>query len=505
MQIIQVNLSSKIGFVSGVVVFICIVLFTSLDPTNPKVTYTAAVASLMAVWWMTEAIPLAATSLLPVVLFPLTGVLEGEVIASSYFNSVIFLFLGGFLLALAMEEWELHKRIALKIINLFGGSPPSIVIGFMIATAFLSMWISNTATALMMLPIGLAIIRKMENQFGEKTTKNFSITLMLSIAYACSLGGISTLIGTPPNLAFTRIYQIIFPEAPQISFGSWMILAVPISVIMLIFTSFLLTKVFYKFDKNLRIDSSFIRQEYAKLGKITFEEKTVAIVFSLTALLWIFRADLNFGFMVIPGWQNILSFPEYINDGTVAIGMSLLLFFIPSKKEKRTLLNVKVFAKIPWGIIILFGGGFALAEGFTKSGLSEFIGKNFYNLDYLSPLLIALISAFIINFLTELTSNTATAQMILPIMASVSVAIGIHPLLLMITATLSSSMAFMLPVATPPNTIIFASEKVKISNMVKAGFAVNIMGVILVTIIVWFLGNILFDFGTFPGWAGLNK
>ena len=497
-------LSSKIGFISGLLVFIYLILFSDLDSSNPRVTYTAAVASLMAIWWMTEAIPLAATSLLPFVLFPLMGVLGGEAIASSYFNSVIFLFLGGFLLALAMEEWDLHRRIALRIINLFGGSPSSIVIGFMVATAFLSMWISNTATALMMLPIGLAIIHKMENEFGEETTKNFSITLMLSIAYACSLGGIGTLIGTPPNLAFVRIYQIIFPEAPVISFGSWMLLAVPISIVMLIFTSFMLTKVFYKFDKNLRIDSTFIKEEYIKLGKISFEEKTVALVFAVTALLWIFRADLNFGFLLIPGWQNILPFPDYINDGTVAIGMSLLLFFIPSKKEKRTLLDIKVFAKIPWGIILLFGGGFALAEGFTKSGLSEFIGENFYNLDYLSPLVITLIVAFVINFLTELTSNTATAQMILPIMASVSVAIGIHPLLLMITATLSTSMAFMLPVATPPNTIIFASERIKIANMVKAGFAVNIMGVILVTIIVWFLGDILFDFSSFPGWAKIK-
>ncbi|RPI66866.1 MAG: SLC13/DASS family transporter, partial [Ignavibacteriales bacterium] len=323
------TISSKIGFISGIFIFIYFILFTDLDPDNPNITYTAAIASLMALWWITEAIPLAATSLIPFVLFPLLGVLGGEEIASSYFNSVIFLFLGGFMLALAMEEWNLHKRIALKIINLFGGSPGSIVTGFMIATAFLSMWISNTATALMMLPIGLAIINKMENEFGQESTKNFSITLLLSIAYACSLGGIATLIGTPPNLAFVRIYQIIFPEAPIVSFGSWMLLALPVSVCMLIFTSFLLTKVFYKFDKNLRIDPSFIKEEYIKLGKTSFEEKTVAVIFSLTALLWIFRADLNLGFVILPGWQNILSFPGYINDGTIAIGMSLLLFFIP--------------------------------------------------------------------------------------------------------------------------------------------------------------------------------
>lgn len=493
--------SSKIGLIAGAAVFLYILFFINLDTSNPKITYTAAVAALMAILWMTEAIPLAATSLIPFILFPLFGILNGEDIAGAYINSVIFLFLGGFLLALAMEEWDLHKRIALKIINTLGGSPASIVIGFIIATAFLSMWISNTATALMMLPIGLAIIRKMENEFGVETTKNFSITLMLSIAYACSIGGIGTLIGTPPNLAFVRIYQIIFPEAPAISFGSWMIIAMPISILMLIFISFILLKVFFKFDKNLKVDRRFIKEEYLKLGKITFEEKTVAFVFGFTALLWIFRGNLNFGFVEIPGWAGILPFPDYINDGTVAIGMALLLFLIPSKREKRTLINARVFSKVPWGIILLFGGGFALAEGFTRSGLSEFIGKNFYNLGNLSPILIVLIVATAINFLTELTSNTATSQMILPIMASVSVAIGIHPLFLMIVATLSSSMAFMLPVATPPNTIIFASERIKIADMIKAGFAVNLMGVILVTLLIYFLGNILFDFGSFPDWA----
>jgi len=368
------------------------------------------------------------------------------------------------------------------------------------------MWISNTATALMMLPIALAIIHKLESEFEVEATKNFSITLLLTIAYSCSLGGLATLIGTPPNLAFVRIYQIIFPEAPAISFGSWMLLAVPISVLMLIFIGFLLIKVFFKFDKNLRINPSFIKEENLKLGKITFEELTVALIFSITALLWIFRSDLNLGFVLIPGWGRLLPYPDYINDGTVAIGMALILFLIPSKNknEKRTILNSKVFSKVPWGIILLFGGGFALALSFTKSGLSEFIGNNFYYFKELSPFFIALLVAVVINFLTELTSNTAVAQMILPIMASVSIAMGIHPLLLMIVATLSSSMAFMLPVATPPNTIIFASERLKIPDMVKAGFAVNIMGVILVTVLVYLLGNILFDFSSFPWWAGIK-
>ncbi len=501
------KLSAKIGIFVGVSVFLFFLLFVNLDPNNPKITYTAGVSLLMAILWMTEAIPLAATSLIPLILFPLFGILRGEEIAGAYINSIIFLFLGGFLLALAMEEWGLHKRIALKIITLFGGSPGSIIIGFMIASAFLSMWISNTATAIMMLPIGLAIIQKMETEFGDERVKNFSIILMLSIAYSCSLGGIATIIGTPPNLVFMRISKIVFPSAPVVSFASWMMFALPISVLMLVFTSFMLIKVFFKFDKKLVIDPGFIKEEYRKLGKISFEELTIGLIFGITALLWVFRADLNLGFINIPGWQNILPYPNFINDGTVAITMALVLFFIPSgnkEKKDRRLLDTKVFTRVPWSVILLFGGGFALAEGFTESGLSEFIGSQFHSIGNLSPLIIVFAVAASINFLTELTSNTATSQVILPVMASVSVALGIHPFLLMIVATLSSSMAFMLPVATPPNTIIFASNRVKISDMIKAGFVLNMMSIILVSILIYLLGNILFDFSIFPEWARIK-
>ena len=287
--------SQKVGFFLGLVIFVLILIFGNFDPSKPEITKMSAVAALMAVWWITEAIPLAATSLLPIVLYPLLGILSENKTAGAYINSTIFLFFGGFLLAIAMEKWGLHKRIALKIITIFGGSPNSIVIGFMAASAFISMWISNTATAVMMLPIGLAIIHKMENEFGESKTKNFSITLMLAIAYSCSIGGVATLIGTPPNLSFIRIYQIIFPKAPEISFGQWIILGLPIAIIMLIIAGVLLTKVFYKIDKSLVLDSGFINDEYKKLGLMSFEEKVIGIIFSFTALLWIFRADLNFG------------------------------------------------------------------------------------------------------------------------------------------------------------------------------------------------------------------
>lgn len=493
--------TQKAGFFGGIIISLVIFFFADLDPQNVQITKMAAIASLMAIWWVTEAIPLAVTSLIPLILFPLTGLIKGEDIASTYINDVIFLFLGGFLLALAMEKWNLHKRIALRIILLFGGSPNSIILGFMVATAFISMWISNTATALMMLPIGLAIIYKLENELGKETTKNFSVALMLSIAYCASIGGIATPIGTPPNLAFMKIFSIAFPEAPPVSFGTWMLLALPISFLLLLFTSFILLKVFYPVGK-LIMDRNFIKDEYKKLGKRTFEESTVGIVFALTAFLWIFRTDLNIGFAVIPGWQNLFPFPDFLNDGIVAIAMSFILFLIPSKKEKKKMiLDSQIFSKVPWGIILLFGGGFALAEGFTTSGLSEFIGTKFYGIKDFSPFLITISVAFVVIFLTELTSNTAVAQMILPVMASVSVAIGVNPLVLMITATIASSLGFMMPVGTPPNTIVFASERLKISDMAKAGFAINIVSIILVSLLVYLLGNILFDLGTFPGWA----
>lgn len=494
----------KIGFAAGILIFILIFLFADLDYANPNVTKMAAVAVLMAVWWITEAIPLAATSLVPLIAFPLLGILSGETTAGSYINSVIFLFLGGFLLALAMENWGLHKRIALKIITLFGGSLNSIVVGFMAATAFMSMWISNTATAIMMLPIAIAIISKLEDEFGKEQTHNFSVTLMIAIAYACSLGGICTLIGTPPNLAFIRILKITFPESPSIGFGTWMLLAIPIAIIMLSFAAFLLTKVFFRYDKNLTLDKNFIKEEYNLLGKISFEEAVVGIIFFVTAMLWIFRVDMNLGFINIPGWERLFSFSKYLNDGTVAIAMALLLFIIPAKagtNHRKTILDTTVFNKVPWGIILLFGGGFALAEGFTSTGLSKFIGLKLQTMTDFSPLIIAASVSLAITFLTELTSNTAVTQMILPIIASVAMAAQINPLLLMITAAISASMAFMLPVATPPNTIVFASERIRIIDMAKVGFVMNLLGVIVISLLVYLIGTVLFGLNEFPTWA----
>jgi len=495
----------KFGFVLGVLAFILILFFLDLDPQNAKVTKVAAVAVLMAIWWITEAIPLAATSLVPLVLFPLLGVLSGSDISASYINSVIFLFVGGFMLAIAMENWGLHKRIALKIIYLFGGTANSILFGFMFSAAFLSMWISNTATAVMMLPIALAVINKIENQFGKEESSNFSKAILLGIAYSCSNGGIATLIGTPPNLALVRIHKIAFPNAPQISFGDWMLLSFPITVLLLILTALLLSQFMFQSKNKIEVSKDFIRQEYKLLGKFSFAEKIIAIIFGVTSLLWIFRTDLNLGFTKIKGWSALFSAPDFIDDGTIAITMAFLLFLFPSKHEKqKTILSANVFEQIPWSIILLFGGGFALAAAFSSSGLSEFIGNNLKVLANIPTFILLLIVCLIINFLTELTSNTATTQMILPILASVSVAIGINPLLLMIGATLSASMAFMMPVGTPPNTIVFASKRLKISDMAKTGFVLNLISVFVIALIVYFVGTIIFGLNVFPDWAVQN-
>ena len=337
----------KLGLLAGVITAIIIYFFGNLDPSNPDTTTMAAIAALMAIWWITECIPLAATSLVPLILYPFLGILTAEEVAHSYINSIIFLFIGGFMIAIAMETWGLHKRIALKIINFFGGSPNSIIIGFMLASAFLSMWISNTATAILMLPIAMAIISKLEEEFGKEKTGKFSIAVLLGIAYACSIGGMATLVGTPPNLVFVKTLNIVFPSAPEVSFGSWMILVLPISIVLLAVTMLFITKVFYKIDKSIFLEKEFIKNEYTKLGAMTSEERFISVIFAATAFLWIFRTNLNIGIVEIPGWSNLFKNSSFINDGTVAITMASLMFLIPSKNSKRNLLDSEVFKRFP--------------------------------------------------------------------------------------------------------------------------------------------------------------
>ena len=466
----------------------------------------AAVAILMAVWWITEAIPLFATALLPMLLYPLLGIMGSNDTAPIYFNSTIFLFLGGFMIALTMEKWKLHRRIALFIIRLIGGGPDRIVLGFMIASAFLSMWISNTATAIMMVPIGLAIVFKMEENFKVPAVHKFTTSLMLGIAYGCSMGGIATLVGTPPNLSFARIFQITFPQAEPIAFGTWFLMGLPISAVMIVVVWFILTKIFFRLPSSLTIDRAIVNKEYEELGSMSFEEKSVLLIFSLTAILWVFRKKLIIGFVSIPGWSQLLPNPDLIDDATVAMFMAMLMFLIPTRTrgtKYSTIMGPDVITKLPWNIVLLFGGGFALAKGFQVTGLSVFIGNNFSGLAGMPPIIMIIIICFGITFLTELTSNTATTEMVLPILASVAIAMETNPLLLMIPATLSASCAFMMPVATPPNAIVFGSGRIKISEMARVGIFLNIIGVIIITVLFYIIGTVVFsiDPSVFPEWA----
>lgn len=502
MRRLFINKFSFPGFSIGLIAFVLILSFFDPQPDKPSIKYTAAVAVLMAIWWMTEALPLAVTAMIPLILFPLTGVLNASKTADSYINSVIFLFLGGFLIAIAMERWKLHRRIALKIITIMGVSAPSILLGFMVASAFLSMWISNTATAVMMLPIALAVISKIESDVSEEKASKISKALLLGIAYSCSIGGIATLVGTPPNLALVRITKIIFPNAPQISFGNWMVLAFPISL-LIFFLAFLVIKKIFGIDNKISLDKSFIKEEYHSLGKISFEEKSVLVVFVTTVVLWIFRVELNLGFVTIHGWATLLNIADLIDDSTIAIMAAISLFIIPTKDkyEQTTILASNSIEQVPWSVILLFGGGFALAHGFTVSGLSNYIGAQLKGITHIEILILILIISASINFLTELTSNTATTQMILPVLASVAVSIEVNPLLLMIPATLSASMAFMLPVGTPPNTIVFASKKLRVVDMIKTGFLLNITSILIITLVVYLFGNVIFGLNIFPNWA----
>ncbi|WP_340074178.1 DASS family sodium-coupled anion symporter [Leptobacterium sp. I13] len=490
-----IKVVSKINYplvILGLAIFTSFILFVDLDEQRPQITYTAAIAILMAFWWVTETIPVGATSLLPLVLFPLLGVLDGKMISNSYINYIIFLYIGGFIMALAIEKWGLHKRIALKILSVIGGSPLKILFGFMLASAFLSMWMSNTATAMMMLPIGFSVIAALKETAPKNTTRSFSNGLLLAIAYACSIGGITTLVGTPPNLSFVRIYEIMFPTGQEISFGNWLLFAFPLAFVLFIITLIYLFLAFKPEKNSSQLPSSFFKKKYADLGKMSSEEKKVGFLFIVLVFLWIFRKSITIGNIAIPGWSGMLSAPEYINDGTVAIGVALLLFIVPSSKKSKALVSWNITKKIPWHIVLLFGGGFAIANGFVESGLSHYLGNLLVGAkDFSETSLIVLVTS-LMSGLTEFTSNTATTEMLLPIIGGLATEINVNPLLLMIPVTLAGSMAFMFPIATPPNAIVYGSGKLSMWQMAKTGFVLNLIAIVLITILTVTWGTIVF-------------
>lgn len=481
-------------FLLAPLVAVLIILFADLEPGQPAVTYTLAVAVFMALWWVAEVVPLAVTSLLPIVFFPLFGIMNGAAVSSTYFNHIIFLFIGGFVVALAIQKWQLHRRIALSILKAVGTSPSRILLGFLIATGFLSMWISNLATTMLMLPIALSIIAKLEENNDADTVRHFAIGLLLIIAYSASIGGISTLVGTPPNLSFARIYQIYFPEKDAVSFADWFFFAFPLSLMLFAFLFFYMKRLFVGKSSNWKsISKNQISESYKALGPVSYEEKVLLISFCVLACLWFFRADIVIGNFKIPGWSNLFAHPKYFNDGTSAIFIAVLLFLIPSKQRKGTfIMDWKTAEDIPWEIILLFGGGFALATGFKESGLAEWFGHQLEFLKGVHPFILILCITTMLTFLTELTSNTATAETFLPIMASIAVSVDADPLLFMLPATVAASLAFMLPVATPPNAIIFGTRRLQVQDMARPGIVINFVGILVVTVMTYFWGRLVF-------------
>ncbi|MCK4852754.1 MAG: SLC13/DASS family transporter [Bacteroidales bacterium] len=493
-----------IGLILGLIAFFSVLLFTDLEPGKPAVTRTLAVALLMAIWWVSEAIPLAVTALVPLVLFPFLGVIDGKEVSTSYINYIIFIFIGGFVMALAMEKWNLHKRIALKILMIVGVSPGRILLGFMLATAFLSMWISNTAATMMMIPIVMSIIASLEENMSKKAVGHYSTGLFLAIAYSASIGGIATLVGTPTNLVFPRILTLLYPEAPEISFANWFFFALPVTVLMLFAILAVIYLIYRPRQPWQEIDKDQFRRKYKELGRASFEERSVFIVFLSLAFLWIFRAGITFDRFSIPGWSSLFGIPAFINDGTVAMLAAIILFILPTRNPAGgRIMNWETAKRLPWNIVLLFGGGFALALGFQSSGLALWFGEQLEWTRNIHPYLILLAVITLMSFLTELTSNVASTQMLLPIFAALAVSSGNNPMLLMIPATIASSLAFMLPTATPPNAIIFGTERLRIKTMVRTGFVLNMTGILVVLLVTWILGEKVLDIelGIFPDWV----
>ncbi|WP_330988373.1 SLC13 family permease [Staphylococcus pseudintermedius] len=474
------TLAQSIGLVLGPLLFALILLFVRPDDLAFKGVYVLAITAWIAIWWITEAIPIPATSLLPLVLLPLGHVMNSATVSAQYGNDIIYLFLGGFILAIAMERWDLHTRIALTIISGIGTSTGRILLGFMVATGGLSMFVSNTAAVMIMIPIGLAIIKEANalktEANSDESIQKFERSLVLGIGYAGTIGGLGTLIGTPPLIILKGQYATNF--GGELSFAKWMIVGVP-TVILLLFLAWLYFKfIVFRHDmKTLPGGQKVIKDKLDALGKIKYEEKVVFLVFLLASFLWISREFL------LSKW----AFTELVADGTIAMFVSILLFLIPAKHQHQRILDWSVAKELPWGVLILFGGGLALAKGIQQSGLAAWLGEQLTLLKGVSPLIIVVVITVFILFLTEITSNTATATMILPILATLSVAIDVHPLLLMAPAAMAANCAYMLPVGTPPNAIVFGTGKIQIKEMAVKGFIMNLISIVVIIVVVYFI------------------
>ena len=492
------TLSKGIWLISGpVIAFIVYQLLPDYYSNNSgelialthEAKATLALLIWMAIWWLFEATHITVTALLPIALFPLFKVASISAATAPYASHIIFLFLGGFIIAIAIQRWNLDRRIALNILTSIGNSPAKIVGGFMLATAFLSAFISNTATTAMMLPIGLSVIALFTT---DRINSNaFATCIMLSIAYAANIGGIATIIGTAPNLFVASFIKeaIDTPFQQDVGFLQWSKFGVPIVCILLPLAWWLLTRFIYKVNvvKLEHSSQSLLKQKRA-LGKMSYEEKAVCAVFAITIFLWLSRPYLQeLGLNI-----NHISYTPFtgLTDSSIAIFAAISLFLIPSKsKQSNFILEWQDMRDLPWGILILLGGGLSLAAAVKANGVTEFIGAQATFLSYMSPLVILLIIISTVVFLTELTSNTATTATLVPVLAAIAPSLNIHPYLLIVPAAIAASCAFMLPIATPPNAIVFGSGHIKMREMRKTGFWLNLISILVLTTLTYFLGS----------------
>lgn len=483
------------GIILGIIVFFMFFAIPAPESLGIVAWRVIACAALMLTWWITEAIPIPVTALLPIILFPLLGISDIKQAAAPYGSPMVFLFLGGFLLALAMERWNLHTRIALNIVKMAGTNANGIIGGFMVATATLSMWMSNTATTVMMLPIAISIVDLMAKDAVHSGNRvgyqRFFTALMIGIAYAASIGGMATLIGTPPNIIFSGFMQSQFGF--DVSFAKWMMVGVPIAFTLLASTWVILTKICFRNGLgHLHGSREMIVKELAALGPMQLPEVMVLLTFTLTALLWILRSQLN-----------DLPFFSSLSDEGIAVMGAILLFLLPANKQGKRVMNWKTTEKLPWGILLLFGGGLSLAAALENSGVIAWLGHSLSALQGVSIIWVVVAIVALVIFMTEFMSNMALTAVFLPIASVLALGFGENPLLLTLPSTLAASCAFMLPMATPPNAIVFGSGHVTIPQMIRAGFLLNIISVFIIVFIVFTLVPYIFGVhpGVIPSWA----
>tara|TARA_R110002050_G_scaffold33007_2_gene84428 strand:+ start:5123 stop:6595 length:1473 start_codon:yes stop_codon:yes gene_type:complete len=451
---------------------------------NVDMAITGAVAVWMAAWWITEAINIYFTALIPITFLPFMGVISMKELAPAYMPDIIFFFIGGFLLAFSLEKWDLHKKIALKLILVMGDSPKRMLFGFMFTSYFLSMWILNTAVVMMLLPAALAVI----SHIGSNTKENVLATpILLGIAYSASIGGTATVIGTAPNLYFMDFFNQNFGSETPITFASWFLVGLPTSVVFFAATYLVLVKKYLAKEIGVQVDMKFIKKEYKNLGKMTYEQWMIAFVFGFTVVLWFTAKDVSIGSLQFRGWTHLFPEPSHIKESTIAMLAAFALFVIPAKHKKGHLLDWTAAKKIPIGVIFLFGGGFAIAKVIGLTGLSLWLGESLAFVADYPPLLVVVCLTLFMTFFTELTSNTASTVLMLPILLAIATNVDAHPMLIMMPVIMSASFAFMLPVATPPNTIVYATEKLKMKDMASTGLILNLIGVAISSffVLVW--------------------